>query len=1177
MNQQFIELDRSFAPIPKDYSFNEEDYESELAFGLLESKKWKDLLMLPRVVILAEAGAGKTEEMRATSNKFREGGKKAFFLRLEHLSSDFETALEIGTNEEFQEWVSSDEIGWFFLDSVDEAKLSGPKQFDAAIRKFALKLGGHKQRTHIYITSRLSEWGPQTDLSLIKDKLPFRELQSTEKSEDDTFDSTDGASSSTTSSKSSGGQKIIEPEVFALRPLDQKQIRTFSASNNVQNLDDFILAIEKAEAKVFCGRPEDLLELIHYWSKHGKIGSRRRMIEESIQAKLIEKDPVRAKILTLSLEEALYGVEMLAAASTFMKTNRILVPAPQVDPQFKSEAIEVQAVLANWDMVQIGAFLQLPIFDEAVYGTVRFHHRSVKEYLTAKWLYRLLSEGKSHRAITSLFFAERYGLKVIVPSMRPMLAWIILFDDRIRSKAIEIAPEISIEDGDPSTLPWEVRKNLLVRFCSHYSDRETRGLSIDISALRRFAHPDLAETIIQLLEEYSENTEICHLLLRMIWQGEIQVCGAKALEISLNDENIRTRFYGFLALEAAGTEDQKKELVDSILADDSCTSKKLIGQLIISFAPQTLSIDDIPTLIQRIEKVDRHSFSEIRWALREFSQQKCPTENILEWIGGILPLIKEPPVIERRYHEVSRKYAWLLPCAILAAERLVANKHPHALDISVLEIISLAQSNRSWGEFYPEKNTLHKLVPEWKELNNALFWHNVELTRRGLDKKKKERLTDYWLVSCYEHYWKFSEADFGQILEDLKSKSELDDRLVALSLAFAIYESENYEKSQLDLLSNAVKGVRELETALNSRLNPPPVSEKDKEWARENALYKREDERRKKKEAENREEWREWLKSNTRVLKDTSIASEGTIWKAVQYLMDWLNEKDFNNSKWANPHWEVLIPEFGKEVAEAYRDGCIDYWRKYRPKIISEGIENPNSTPNAVVVGLNGLDMEANHITEWPTNLSEEEAELACRYAVNELNGFPDWLPKLHEKYPKIVENFLTTEIEWEFAHFTGENNCNYVLSDIDWQLNWIKPNLSTKILEFLKIYEPKQDDTVRKSLGIVLTNLDKNTFLAITKDKVQKVSGSKQAMWLATWMSVDAEEALEALASILEKFDKPEDATDFAMNFIVSLIGGRGDGGLSGPDSYKQIKYLLPLFNLMHKYIRSSEPVNFL
>ncbi|MBN4077949.1 hypothetical protein JYT29_01315 [Nitrospina gracilis] len=37
MDTKFINLDRTFAPIPKSYSFNEEEYESELTYGLLNS------------------------------------------------------------------------------------------------------------------------------------------------------------------------------------------------------------------------------------------------------------------------------------------------------------------------------------------------------------------------------------------------------------------------------------------------------------------------------------------------------------------------------------------------------------------------------------------------------------------------------------------------------------------------------------------------------------------------------------------------------------------------------------------------------------------------------------------------------------------------------------------------------------------------------------------------------------------------------------------------------------------------------------------------------------------------------------------------------------------------------------------------------------------------------------
>ena len=63
MIKRFIDLNRSFAPIPKDREFTEDDYDLSISFGLLETKKWRDLLQLRRVIILAEAGAGKTKEI----------------------------------------------------------------------------------------------------------------------------------------------------------------------------------------------------------------------------------------------------------------------------------------------------------------------------------------------------------------------------------------------------------------------------------------------------------------------------------------------------------------------------------------------------------------------------------------------------------------------------------------------------------------------------------------------------------------------------------------------------------------------------------------------------------------------------------------------------------------------------------------------------------------------------------------------------------------------------------------------------------------------------------------------------------------------------------------------------------------------------------------------------------
>lgn len=68
---------------------------------------WSDLLHEPRVILLSEAGSGKTEEIRHVSRDLRLRDKNAFFLRIEHLAQDFDASFEEGTPEDFENWITS--------------------------------------------------------------------------------------------------------------------------------------------------------------------------------------------------------------------------------------------------------------------------------------------------------------------------------------------------------------------------------------------------------------------------------------------------------------------------------------------------------------------------------------------------------------------------------------------------------------------------------------------------------------------------------------------------------------------------------------------------------------------------------------------------------------------------------------------------------------------------------------------------------------------------------------------------------------------------------------------------------------------------------------------------------------------------------------------------------------
>jgi len=125
----FVELDRQFMPVgqkPWADSTAEESY-SHLKWWMHgPSWRWNDLLSRPRVVVLGEAGSGKTSEFQQQVSNLTGKGVFAFFVRLDHMISE---SLDFQFDHQewarFQQWSESIEEAYFFLDSVDEAKMCG--------------------------------------------------------------------------------------------------------------------------------------------------------------------------------------------------------------------------------------------------------------------------------------------------------------------------------------------------------------------------------------------------------------------------------------------------------------------------------------------------------------------------------------------------------------------------------------------------------------------------------------------------------------------------------------------------------------------------------------------------------------------------------------------------------------------------------------------------------------------------------------------------------------------------------------------------------------------------------------------------------------------------------------------------------------------------------------------
>jgi len=417
----FVQLNRSFFPVSKD---RQPVLEATRLWGhkFGDWLDWPDLRQRKRVVLLAEALSGKSEEFRSQVEEISASGSPAFMVRVEELADQgFEAALEPGSVRLFEQWRSGTGLAWFFLDSVDEARLNR-KSFETALKRFARDLNQAAERAHVFISCRVSDWDTAHDRALIEQLLPSRAAPVSEEAPsgnpllDPLFE--------TKATKTTRAQEPprLPPEellVVQLTPLSSEQCRTLAGAAGVSNVDEFMTQIDRNGLDAFTDRPGDVLDLADYWRSFNRLGSFAEMVKHSVSTKLREIETYRGDSDVLSLAKAREGAERIAAALTLRKSFTLRASNQDPDPSLASGAIDPALVLDEWTEAQRAALSRRGIFAPSTYGRIRFHHRATQEYLTARWLFRLLSSNCPQSEIWSLIFADRYGVKTVVPSLRP--------------------------------------------------------------------------------------------------------------------------------------------------------------------------------------------------------------------------------------------------------------------------------------------------------------------------------------------------------------------------------------------------------------------------------------------------------------------------------------------------------------------------------------------------------------------------------------------------------------------------------------------------------------------------------------------------------------------------------------------------------------------------------------
>jgi hypothetical protein len=1170
---KFVELHRTFHELPKQGNDNDEIEPNRLP-GQKGRLSWSNLIEEYRLIILSEAGSGKTIEIRNIASRLRTQGKPAFFLRLEHISRDFEDAFEVGAYEDFAGWLASGEEGWLLLDSVDEARLRDPRDFELAIRKLGRQIKTAMARTHIAITSRTTAWRPKTDLAYCTEHLPYTVPINSERSPQAEEEDSEASlqTETKTQDKDQSGFKIV-----ALDDLTRDQIMAFVEDRGIENSQAFLDAVKRVEAWSFTSRPQDLEELTEFWIKSGRIGTRLELMRNSIDRRLAERDQGRADARPLSSERARLGAQLLAAATTLVQDPTIRIP----DGSENSRGIAVGSVLPRWDDKEQATLLSRPIFDEAIYSTVRFHHRSVREYLAAEWFNELLKCETSRRTIEGLFFCTQYGLDIVVPTLRPILPWLAILDQKIGERVRKVAPEILLEGGDPSQLPLSVRCNILRNVCKQMADG-TIGQSLGgYAGVQRFANPDLTDDVRALIQQYADNAEVTVFLLRMVWLGPLAGALPEAMAVAQTPTAEKyARIEAFKAIKAIGTHEDQERVRQCFLTEAPELKQAWLAELLKDIQPTERILVWLLACLEKTESKKRYTVDYLPDNVTEFVEAAEP-ELLPQLVTALNRLLSLPPMIERRYCEVSEKFQWLMAPAAKAVERLILAHHPASLEPDALAVLYKFSSAREYGssDIFKVRAEFSKLVPVWQELNRALFWFGVQKSRQTLetlDGNRGERLTNFWQASVFGALWQFEVDDFEYMAEEISRHPLLDDKLVALSLAFNLYRFAQRPPKWRLKLKKLVAGNDELSERLKICLRPPAQSEDLRRLKQEEAQWKRRDEAKRKKQEKYHTSWKKFFNDNLDEARAARCEKPGTMTNPLLYLFDQIRDKKNTTNRWTVYNWKTLIPEYGETVARFYRDSTVAFWRHYVPRLRSEGAPL-NQTPNAVIIGLTGLEIEDNETKDWSRTLNPTEVELACKYASFELNGFPTWFPKLFEMHPEIVGNFLMQEVQYELAISQTEPEISYILSDVDSSGQWAWNQIAPSVYEILETQEPQNLSHLDRLINILQGSIFPDALIA--ELALQKCHALEMldhvARWFAVWTGVAPEEAISALQARIAKIPAPEQQTTFAMIFVTHLLGTRSSAGATARSKFKTPQYLKELYLLMHEYIRSQEDIN--
>lgn len=1152
MRPDYVELNRTFLDFDEKNDVEGAALKSYMA-GLFGELNWDKLFQSKYVVILGEAGSGKTWELEAQAEKLRAQGRYSFFVRIDALATQsFDAALNAKDVKSFSKWRANKQEAVFFLDSVDEAKLQKPQALQDALNTFEKALGSAAlERARLIITCRVSEWRGNADLYELRSRFSIPQGQQAEERPH-------------TEEKES----LPTLRVVQLAPLDRQRVSILASHLHINDVDIFIEAIDNKDAWDFAGRPKDVENLAGYWKQYRRLGSLSELIEFDVKHKLRET-PARSQLNPLTDHQARDGARSMAAAVLFCKSFTFIIPDEPADPQLVASSITPQDVLPGWQAGQVRALLSRAIFDEATYGKVRFHHRTEADFLAAQWVAACKEQACPERGTHRLLFANSHGHEVIIPSRAPIAAWLSggneQWQQRIRNLVLRINPETLINYGDPQSLPLDIRRALLKGIVNRYVGRSHIRFNTDAAQLKRLAHDDLSPEINEYLGNPAIPADIREFFLQLVQHGRLSACVDAALSILSNqgeDEDLRVQ--AVLVVHHVGTNVQHHKLSE-VAAAYSQLSTQMCGFVCVALYPKVIDVDGLIGLIGKIHE-PQYGADHLQYLLQEHLSKNAPERDLPDLLVKLMLLIEKEPHLQDEEQDapISEQYSWLGDSLFEVVRRLLSCRElDEETSQEIVHALFLLQHFREI-DYARKKYDLSAEIITQPMIRQKYVWKRVA----DLRSQSTEPQINFRKIFDYHSIFDLSAVDHSWLTSDVMAR-ELDaDKEIALLLSIDIWNSTGQPRKVRSALKKATRGNIKLQKILQQQMPCILISSPKRFYYR--LKYGRKIQNRIRKF---RGRWKAfhnkwWLWKNAGKIRVGEAV--GTLHYLASYRPEGASHREYGDGK-----WQDLIPQFGTRVALAAREGCKTFWRTFTPLLPHER-PDPNRRDGRIVIGLVGIKTAIEDGLDIPT-LNNNDAVIATRYALNELNNFPDWFIPLTRSHPEEVLSILGQCIDAEWGTPAELQYSPDTLRKLRYAHESVRSLIATRLLKLLLKEDPPHRDVLNQTLDILLksSHISSQQISTLATRRIWRyqVEDDQFFVWLVTWLHTDGARAIDFIEQFLQSH--PDQSTSF-MQTLGSILYSHTSRDFPANDnrSYQDVTCLVRLLPLFYQHIRREDDI---